>query len=62
MKCPFCQSENHRIIDTRRYDTVVIRIRLCLGCSFSFETCEQLRANTPHSYKIISTLIPKKST
>jgi transcriptional regulator NrdR family protein len=58
MKCPFCKSEDHRVIDTRRYDTVIIRIRLCLKCKFSFETIELLRANAPYSSQIITTLLP----
>ena len=58
MRCPFCQDDDHRVIDTRRYDTVIIRIRLCLKCNFPFETIELLRANAPYSSEIITTRLP----
>jgi transcriptional regulator NrdR family protein len=40
MKCPFCHSEDNRIIDTRKFDTCVIRVRLCLNCKMGWHTEE----------------------
>jgi transcriptional regulator NrdR family protein len=43
MKCPFCQSENNKVIDTRRYDTCNIRIRVCENCEISWPTEEVIQ-------------------
>jgi len=40
MKCPFCKSEDVRVIDTRKYDTCILRVRLCEKCHMSFQTAE----------------------
>jgi len=47
MICPFCHSENIKVIDTRKYDTVVVRVRLCLSCLEPFQTHEQLSTHPP---------------
>lgn len=44
MRCPVCQSENTKVIDTREAEegTVIRRRRECLDCQFRFSTYEQL--------------------
>ena len=44
MKCPFCQSEDNRVIDTRKFDTCIIRIRLCINCKVAWHTQETVGA------------------
>lgn len=41
MICPFCKSDKVKVIDTRKYDTVVIRARFCLSCKKYFKTQEE---------------------
>ena len=57
MKCPFCQSEDVKIVDTRKFDTVTIRIRFCSSCRLSFQTEEEIKL--PSIVRVISTHIPK---
>ena len=40
MKCPNCNSEKNRVIDTRKYDSVIFRLRFCEDCSNKFKTEE----------------------
>jgi transcriptional regulator NrdR family protein len=40
MKCPFCHSEDNKVIDTRKFDTCVIRVRLCINCKVAWNTQE----------------------
>ena len=42
MLCPYCQSENIQAIDTRKFDSVVVRIRYCYECLKYFRTHEQI--------------------
>lgn len=42
MKCPNCESDKNRVIDTRKYDTVNFRIRLCEQCGCIIRTEEQM--------------------
>jgi transcriptional regulator NrdR family protein len=53
MNCPFCKSEETRIIDTRKYETVVIRMRFCGSCMKGFQTEE-----TPSKWEVVETVIP----
>jgi len=39
MICPKCHSETH-VLKTIKYETVVLRIRVCDRCHFSFTTEE----------------------
>jgi transcriptional regulator NrdR family protein len=41
LKCPTCGSEDMSVVDTRKYDTCVIRIRLCNSCLSPLKTVEQ---------------------
>jgi transcriptional repressor NrdR len=58
MKCPFCQSEDVHVIDTRKFDTVIIRIRRCNVCNAAFQTEEEIKLMTPIYLKVI---IPSSS-
>ena len=42
MKCPRCKHEEFRVLETRKkgFDTVIPRLRVCLGCGKVFETHE----------------------
>ncbi len=42
MKCPHCNSDNLRVIDTRKFDTVIVRIRFCPDCLYGFRTHEEI--------------------
>lgn len=42
MKCPKCGGEKNRVIDTRRYDTVILRERVCLECATVYKTAETI--------------------
>ena len=42
MKCPFCNTDNSSIVDTRSYDTVVIRKHKCRNCGKIFQTNEEI--------------------
>jgi transcriptional regulator NrdR family protein len=61
MKCPFCQSKEIRIVDTRKFETVVIRTRVCDACHAPFQTQEEIHLLTPIHFKVIfpSSEIPK---
>lgn len=43
MKCPKCGSENSKVLNTRKYDTVVIRRRQCFNsqCLHIWRTSEE---------------------
>jgi len=60
MLCPYCKLDKTKVVDTRKYDTVVIRIRFCESCLTSFQTEEQVHLHTPVKIHIIDTKIPKK--
>ncbi len=45
MKCPQCDHQDTRVIDSRSVDAGVRRRRLCLGCGFRFTTYERAQAN-----------------
>lgn len=40
MNCPNCKTEM-RVIDTRKFDTCVIRVRRCLTCGSACKTVEE---------------------
>lgn len=40
MKCPACKSENSTVIDTRRYDETIRRVRNCEDCGHVWATYE----------------------
>ncbi len=52
MKCPFCQQDNDRVIDTRASEAgaVIRRRRECLACGRRYTTYE--RVETPPLYVI----------
>ena len=39
MNCPKCDCKT-KIIDTRKYSTMVIRVRKCIKCGYIFRTIE----------------------
>lgn len=41
MICPSCKSDKIRVIDTRKFDTVVFRLRVCELCGVVIKTEEQ---------------------
>jgi len=41
MLCPFCKSENIKVVDTRKYETVNLRVRFCARCRTAFQTQEE---------------------
>jgi transcriptional regulator NrdR family protein len=58
MKCPYCKSESLRVIDTRKYDTCILRVRLCLACDSIIKTHEEIELQTPVLVKI-TPVLPK---
>jgi transcriptional repressor NrdR len=44
MKCPFCQADNDRVIDSRASDdgSAIRRRRKCLACKRRYNTCERV--------------------
>jgi len=58
MKCPHCFSEDIRVVDTQKYDTCVIRIRVCDSCNSSWTTSETFHKIPVHTTKI-TIKIPK---
>jgi transcriptional repressor NrdR len=44
MKCPFCQADNDRVIDSRASEDgfVIRRRRKCLACRRRYNTCERV--------------------
>ena len=48
MKCPYCQSNNTRVLDSRATedDTAIRRRRLCEDCDKRFSTYERYEDNT----------------
>ncbi len=60
MTCPYCKSTNHKVKDTRSYETAIIRQRFCEDCQQYFKTVEEVQHG---AYIIrnplISTIIPK---
>jgi len=48
MKCPFCQSPNDRVIDTRASEdgTAIRRRRQCLDCTRRFTTYERIEGTS----------------
>lgn len=43
MKCPFCKSEDNRVVNVRRFDTCNIRLRLCMECQMGWHTEELIQ-------------------
>lgn len=46
MKCPKCQSENFKVLDTRASDDAVRRRRECETCDYRFTTYERIEQPT----------------
>lgn len=46
MKCPKCQSENFKVLDTRASDDAVRRRRECESCGYRFTTYERIEQPT----------------
>ena len=48
MKCPFCQSDNDRVVDSRASDdgAAIRRRRECLGCKHRYTTYERVEGTT----------------
>ena len=44
MKCPYCESQDNRVIDSRDLGDVIRRRRLCLECKARFTSYEKLQA------------------
>ncbi len=42
MHCPFCKSEENKVIDTREADQTIRRRRECLACGRRFTTYERI--------------------
>jgi len=40
MRCPACGSPNNKVVDTRRYDQCIIRVRVCDDCGQPWRTAE----------------------
>ncbi|MCB9026717.1 MAG: transcriptional repressor NrdR [Bdellovibrionaceae bacterium] len=52
MKCPFCECENNRVLDTRvQKDGGIRRRRECLDCKSRFTTLEIILKCFPHVIK-----------
>lgn len=43
MKCPFCNYQDSRVVDSRGVDEAIRRRRVCLKCSQRFTTFERLQ-------------------
>jgi transcriptional regulator NrdR family protein len=41
MKCDTCQIKT-RVIDTRNYADMILRLRVCPECQKTYKTCEKL--------------------
>ena len=42
MKCPKCQSEDSRVVDSRQAENAIRRRRVCEACGFRFTTFERI--------------------
>ena len=51
MKCPCCRSEQVRVIDTRKFDSCIKRIRECEACGTLWKTYEMAE----HSITVFDT-------
>lgn len=52
MQCPFCKSENTKVLETRvQKDHEIRRRRLCLDCRGRFSTAETLLVRYPYVIK-----------
>ena len=53
MKCPYCQSDNDRVIDSRASEDgfAIRRRRECLACKQRYTTYERVEASTPKIVK-----------
>lgn len=47
MKCPYCQSNDTKVIDTREADEGTRRRRECKGCGKRFTTYEHVASSNP---------------
>ena len=43
MLCPFCKSDNIKVVNTRKFDTCNIRLRICLACHMGWHTEELIQ-------------------
>ena len=62
MKCPFCKSDDNQVIDTRKYDTCIIRVRRCLNpeCDMAWHTEENVQITKIE--RMVDVYIKLKST
>ena len=53
MRCPFCQSDDTKVLDTRLIDegSAVRRRRECTSCNARYSTCETVDLNLPRLIK-----------
>jgi len=47
MRCPSCQHEDSRVIDSRTAGDAIRRRRVCSGCGFRFTTHERVELRMP---------------
>ena len=40
MKCPFCKHDKTGVLDTRKFETCIVRVRICDNCHVPFKTFE----------------------
>lgn len=64
MKCPYCQSDNDRVIDSRASEDgeAIRRRRECLGCKRRYTTYERTEGTTIRVIKKDGTRVPYDRT
>lgn len=60
MKCPFCHTDNDKVVDTRPNDdgSAIRRRRLCCSCDKRFTTFERVETTTVRVVKRDGTRVP----
>lgn len=51
MRCPKCEHEKQKVVDTRPVGEETYRKRICLNCGQVFETYEKFHANANYNPK-----------
>ncbi|MEE9161885.1 MAG: transcriptional regulator NrdR [Candidatus Neomarinimicrobiota bacterium] len=51
MRCPYCDFDDSKVIDSRDVDDVIRRRRQCLRCSLRFTTLERIQATAIYVIK-----------
>jgi len=41
MTCPECKDQRSRVIETKKYETVITRVRKCKNCGQTWSTSEE---------------------